>query len=1068
MIGAILRFSLEQRVLVLALVLLMAGIGVWALSTLPVDAFPDLTNIQVNVVTEAPGLAPAEVEQLVTFPIESAMMGIPRTEQVRSISKFGLSIVTVVFEDDVDLYFARQRVAERLQEVKARLPEGVEPTLGPVATAFGEIYQYTVEGEGYSLMELKTLHDWVIRPQLRTIPGVSEVNSWGGFIRQYHVLVDPERLLAYNLTVRDVYEAIARSNANFGGGYIERGAEAYIVRGLGRLRSEDDLRHVTLTARAGVPVRVADVATVTVGPALRHGAVTKNGRGEVVSGMVIMTKGENSKRVIERITERIREIERTLPPGVRIIPFYDQTELIRRTTRTVAMNLLKGGMLVILILALFLHDVRAAFIVAAVIPLSMLAAFIGMRALGLSANLMSLGAIDFGLLVDGAIVIVENFVRRRQGDLRSATEVMRESAQEVARPMVFGVFIILAVYWPILTLQGMEARMFRPMVLTVSLAIFASLVLALTFVPALTSLLGARMSAPPERLFSRVRRHYRRLLLKALHRRGATVGMAVLLIAFAILILLRLGTEFMPELDEGALLIETRRLPSISLTESVEIASRIERLLLEFPEIETVVTKIGRPDLATEAMGIYQGDVYVLLAPRERWRRARTREELIAALDQRLREIPGVTYNFTQPLAMRLDEVVSGVRSDVAVKLFGDDPETLLELARRIQSLLERVPGAADVQIEPMLGAQELRLEVNWAEVARFGLSVEDIAQLVETAVGGTIATQIIPTTGTPRDSGDRVGASSALQNATGNPPGFSAPRVDVLVRLAEAHRRDPQAIGQLLIQAPGGERVPLSRVARLTTAEGPEVINRENATRRIVIQANVRGRDLGGFVAEAQEVLRRELRLPPGYYITWGGQFENQQRAMRRLRVVVPLVIFVIFLLLMSTFDDLPRALLIMVNLPFALVGGVAALWIRGLNVSLSAAVGFIALFGIAVLNGLVMVSAITRLREQGAPLRHAVVKGATLRLRPVLMTALVASLGFVPMAVSTSPGAEVQRPLATVVIGGLVSSTVLTLLVLPVLYEWMERARKTTLRGPQVGPSAQREPSPTIELSA
>ncbi len=1034
MIGAVIRFSLEQRVLVLALVLLMAGIGVWALSTLPVDAFPDLTNIQVNVVTEAPGLAPAEVEQLVTFPIESAMMGIPRTEQVRSISKFGLSIVTVVFEDDVDLYFARQRVAERLQEVKARLPEGVEPTLGPVATAFGEIYQYTVEGEGYSLMELKTLHDWVIRPQLRTIPGVSEVNSWGGFTRQYHVLVDPERLLAYNLTLREVHEAIARSNANFGGGYIERGAEAYVVRGLGRLRSEDDLRTVIITARAGVPVRVADVATVTVGPALRHGAVTKNGRGEVVSGMVIMTKGENSKRVIERVTERIREIERTLPPGVRIVPFYDQTELIRRTTRTVATNLIKGGLLVILVLFLFLHDLRAACIVTTVIPLSMLAAFIGMRALGLSANLMSLGAIDFGLLVDGAIVIIENFVRRRREDLRSATEVMRESAQEVARPMVFGVFIILAVYWPILALHGMEARMFRPMVLTISLAIFASLVLALTFVPALASLLGARMSAPSERLFSCARRHYRRLLLKALHRRGVTVGTAALLIALAFFILLRLGTEFMPELDEGALLIETRRLPSISLTESVEIAGRIERLLLEFPEIETVVTKIGRPDLATEAMGIYQGDVYVGLAPREQWRSARTREELIAALDERLRQIPGVTYNFTQPLAMRLDEVVSGVRSDVAVKLFGDDPETLLQLAQRIQRLLERIPGAADVQIEPMLGAQELRLEVNRAEMARFGLSVEDIAQLVETAVGGTIATQIIPTTGTP----------NTTQNATGNSSGFSAPRVDVLVRLSEAHRRDPQAIGQLLIHAPGGERVPLGRVARLTTAEGPEVINRENATRRIVIQANVRGRDLGGFVAEAQEVLRRELRLPPGYYITWGGQFENQQRAMRRLRVVVPLVIFIIFLLLMSTFDDLPRALLIMVNLPFALVGGVAALWIRGLNVSLSAAVGFIALFGIAVLNGLVMVSAITRLREQGASLRQAVVEGATLRLRPVLMTALVASLGFVPMAVSTAPGAEVQRPLATVVIGGLVSSTALTLLVLPVLYEWMERTRK------------------------
>nr|BAL53881.1 cation efflux system protein [uncultured Acidobacteriota bacterium] len=1054
MIQALIRFSLEQRVLVLALTLLVAGIGLWALSTLPIEAFPDLTNIQVNVVTEAPGLAPAEVEQLVTFPIESAMMGIPRTEQVRSISKFGLSIVTIVFEDGVDIYFARQRVAERLQEVKARLPEGVEPTLGPVATAFGEIYQYTVEGEGYSLMELKTLHDWVIRPQLRTIPGVSEVNSWGGFIRQYHVLVDPERLLAYNLTLRDVEEAIARSNANFGGGYVERGAEAYVIRGLGRLRSEEDLRQVIVTAKAGVPVRVADVATVTVGPALRHGAVTKNGRGEVVSGMVIMTKGENAKRVIERITERIREIERTLPPGVRIVPFYDQTELIRRTTRTVAANLIKGGLLVILMLFLFLHDLRAAITVAAVIPLSMLAAFIGMRALGLSANLMSLGAIDFGLIVDGAVVVIENFVRRRAlwasgggdgsaGDA-AATRIMRESALEVARPMVFGVFIILAVYWPIFALQGMEARMFRPMALTVSLAIFASLILALTFVPALGSLLGARMGAPrPERMLERARRLYRRTLLAILERRRLTVSVAVLLVALAIFALLRLGTEFMPELDEGALLIETRRLPSISLTESVEIAGRIERLLLEFPEVETVVTKIGRPDVATEAMGIYQGDVYVLLKPRQQWRSAQTREELIEAMDRKLRQIPGVTYNFTQPLAMRLDEVVSGVRSDVAVKLFGDDPETLLELAEQIRRVLERVPGAADVQIEPLLGARELRLELNRAEMARFGISVDDVARLVETALGGKVATQII---------------SDNLMRADGNPATrsgqtFSAPRVDVLVRLPEAHRRDPDAIGQLLLQAPGGERVPLARLARITTAEGPEIINRENATRRIVIQSNVRGRDLGSFVAHAQELLRQEMRFPPGYYVMWGGQFENQQRAMRRLRVVVPLVLFLIFLLLFSTFDDLPRALLIMVDLPFALVGGVAALWIRGLNLSLSAAVGFIALFGIAVLNGLVMVSAINRLREHGASLRRAVIEGATMRLRPVVMTALVASLGFIPMATSTAPGAEVQRPLATVVIGGLISSTALTLFVLPVLYEWMERKRRKTER---------REPSP------
>jgi heavy metal efflux system protein len=1016
MLRALIEFSIRQRLLVLGLTLLLAGAGLYALSRIPIDAFPDLTNNQVNVITEVPGMAAAEVEQLVTYPIESALMGIRNTEQLRSVSKFGLSIITVVFPDDVDTYFARQLVNERLQEARARIPQGLEPTMGPVATAFGEVWQYVVEGRGWSAMDLKTLHDWDIRPQLRNVPGVSEVNSWGGFVRQYQVLVAPDRLLAYGLTLGDVHAALAASNANFGGSYVERGAEGYTVRGLGRFKSEDDIRSVVVKAAAGVPVLVRDVAAVEIGPATRHGAVTKDGGGEVVSGMVIMVKGENSKAVIERVEQRVREIEKTLPAGVKLTPFYEQTALVNRTTRTVATNLIEGGLLVVLVLFLFLHNVRASLIVALVIPLSMLVAFIGMKVFGVSANLMSLGAIDFGLIVDGAVVMVENFISRlgagtRRGDVR---ESVRRSALEVARPILFGVVIIIAVYLPIFTLEGLEARMFRPMALTVCAALAGSLLLTLTFVPALSSLALKPQphAARHERVIEALRAAYVRQLGHALRRRRLTLGGSLLLVALAAGSMTFLGTEFMPKLDEGALLIETRRLPSVSLTESVNIATMVEKAVGEFPEVETVVTKLGRPDLATEAMGIYQGDVYVMLKPREQWRTARTKEELIERMDEKLREVPGVAYNFTQPLAMRLDEVISGVKADVAVKLFGDDPATLEREAEKIRRVLSRVPGAADVQIETLGGASELHIEPDRAEMARYGLRVEDVREVVETAVGGRAATEVI--------DGRR--------------------RFNVVVRLPEELRRETDAIKALLVPAPGGERVTLGQVASIKTAEGPEVINRENAERRIVVQSNVRGRDIGGFVAEARAAVEREVKLPTGYHVSWGGEFENQQRAMSRLYVVVPLALFLIFLLLFSAFGSLKQALLVIVNVPLALVGGVAALWLRDLNLSLSASVGFIALFGVAVLNGLVMVSYINRLREDGLPLHEAVCEGAGARLRPVLMTALVASLGFVPMALSTAPGAEVQRPLATVVIGGLITSTLLTLFVLPTLYEWVE----------------------------
>jgi heavy metal efflux pump (cobalt-zinc-cadmium) len=1017
MIRALIEFSLRQRLLILALTLLLAGAGVYAFSSLPIDAFPDLTNNQVNIVTEARGMAAAEVEQLITYPVESAMMGIRGAEEVRSISKFGLSIITIVFSDSVDTYFARQVVNERLQEAKTRIPEDLQPTLGPVATAFGEVYQYVIEGEDHNAMELKTLHDWTVKPQLRSVPGVNEVNSWGGFVKQYHVLVEPQRLLAYNLTLRDLYHALSMSNSNFGGSYIERGSEGYTVRGLGRFdgeHAEEQIRQVVIKSSAGVPVLVKDVATVEVGPAVRQGAVTKDGRGEVVSGMVIMSKGENSKAVIERVQDRVSKIEKTLPANVKLTPFYQQTTLVNSTIRTVATNLIEGGLLVIIVLFLFLYNIRASLIVASVIPLSMLAAFIGMKAFGVTANLMSLGAIDFGLMVDGAVVMIENFTSRlNQNGAKTRDEVariVRRGAFEVARPIAFGVLIIIAVYLPIFALQGLEARMFRPMALTVCCALVGALVLTMTFAPAMASFaLKPRHHGGHERLLTALQDRYRGVLARLMRKRRLTIGAALVVVSIAVGAIKFLGTEFMPQLDEGALLIETRRLPSVSLTQSVEIAAMVEKVVREFPEVETVVTKIGRPDLATEAMGVYQGDVYVILKPKEQWTTVGTKEELIEKLDEKLKDVPGVVYNFTQPLAMRLDEVISGVKADVAVKLFGDDPAALEREARKIENILRRVRGSADVQTEALGGAGELQIVVNRAEMARYGLRVEDVKELIETAVGGGVTTEVI--------DGRR--------------------RFDVVVRLPEAWRREVETIRALLVPTPGGERVTLGQVADIRLAEGPEVINREDAQRRLVIQSNVRGRDIGGFVAEAQGLIERDVRLPAGYYITWGGEFENTQRAMKRLYIVVPLALLLIFLLLYSTFNSLRYAALIIANVPFALVGGVAAVWLRGLNLSLSTAVGFIALFGVAVLNGLVMVSHINGLRENGVKLREAVLEGASARLRPVLMTALVASLGFVPMALSTAPGAEVQRPLATVVIGGLISSTLLTLFVLPTLYE-------------------------------
>ncbi len=1013
MLHRIIDFHLRHRFFILVGLIGLVGGGLWVMLHISIDAFPDLTNNQVVVITECPAMAPTEVEQLVTFPIETALMGMPRTEGVRSISKLGLSMVTVVFEDSVNTYFARQLVNERLQEARSRIPRGLEPSLGPVATAFGEVYQYTLEGPGYSPMDLKTLHEWQVKLQLRTVPGVNEVNTWGGETQQYAIEVDPVRLQRYGITLRDIFQRIQENNANFGGGYIEHASEQYTVRGIGRTLDVRDLENIVVLAQKGTPVLLRDVAAITRNAMQRQGAVLRDGKGETVSGMAIMLKGENGLRVIDLVKRRLASIR--LPQGVRIIPFYDQSTVIEGTIHTVKKNLVEAGVLVIAVLLLFLGNIPAALIVAAVIPLSLLVGFIGMAAFGISANLMSLGAIDFGMIVDGAVVMMENSVRRlvRNPDDKdfSALERVRSAAHEVARPIVFAVAIIVAVYMPILFFEGLEGRMFRPMAITVCSALLGSLIFALTVVPTAASIaLRKGVHEHKEGWFLKLRNAYVVTLQYVLDHRLVTVSVSVAAVAAALGSLVWIGSEFMPKLDEGSLLIQTRKLPGISLTESAELSSRVERAVMRYPEVTGVVSKLGRPDLATEAMGIYEADVYVLLKPVGQWTTARNKEQLVAHMAKDLEEIPGVAYNFTQPMAMRLDEVVSGIKADVAVKIFGENPRTLEQLAERALRILSTVPGAADTQMEIISGVAELRVEVNRQALARYGLNVSDIRELIESVVAGSQVSEMI--------EGQR--------------------RFPIVVRMPERYRRDVEAIRLLMVQAPGGEHVPLGSLARVEVARGPEVVSRENGQRRIVVQANVRGTDLGSFVAGAQRRINDELTLPAGYSIEWGGQFENQQRAMRRLMIVLPASVLIIFGLLFATFDSVPQALLILLNVPFALVGGIAALWLRGLNLNLSASIGFIALFGVAVLNGIVMVSYINQLRAEGKRCREALIEGAAARLRPVLMTAMVASLGFVPMAIATTTGAEVQRPLATVVIGGLVTATLLTLFLLPVLYPW------------------------------
>jgi cobalt-zinc-cadmium resistance protein CzcA len=1014
MLNRIIDLTLSYRWLVLLGIAVLLGAGGFALYTIPVEAFPDLTNNQVVVVTNAPSLPPSEVEQLVTFPIERVMLGLPDKLEVRSLSKLGLSMVTIVFDDSVAMYFARQLVSERLQQISTALPRGIQPVLGLPSTAFGELYQYTLSGP-MSPMDLKDLHEWVIKPQLRTLPGVSEINAWGGQTKQFQIIVDPALLNQYGITLHDVEKRVEENNSNFGGGYIEHAGEQYTLLGTGRAVEPRDFGNIVLASKNGTPLLLRDVAAVRIGPAPPEGATLRN--GETVSGMVIMLKGENGKQLIERVKEKIAAMK--LPSGVKLVPFYDQSFVIDGTIHTVEKNLFEGFILVTIVLLVFLGNIRAAIITAAVIPFSMLISFLGMRLFGISANLMSLGAIDFGMIVDGAVVMMENSVHRLEENRGSETQLesIREAAHEVARPMTFAVFIIIAVYLPILFLQGLEGRMFRPMAITVCAALAGSLLLALTLVPLLASFSFERYvprrisTKETPNLMERLSRIYERSLAWAMNHSILTGGVAVLILLVSLGSLYYIGTEFMPKLDEGSILVETRKLPGISLTESVAISKRIEQRLRQFPEIADVVIKIGRPDFATEAMGINEGDTYLLLRPMETWTRFHSKEELIREVAKSLDGVPGVAYSFTQPMAMRIDETISGVKADLAIKVFGDDFGKLDEIGQQALRVVASVRGAAEAQMEITSGVAELSVQVDRDALARYGLNVTDVEQAV--ASGG---------------SGDLISEVEDGQK-----------RYTVSLRLPDRYRTDLDAMRKIPLRAPGGEQVTLEQVARLQLRRGPELINREEGQRRIVVMSNVRSRDLGSFVAEVRAKIDRQVSLPPGYYIEYGGQFENQQRATRRLTLIVPVAIALIFVLLYLTFASAKLALLVVCNIPLALVGGIAALWIRGMNLNLSASIGFIALFGVAMLNGVVLVSSINQMSVSGLSVREAVLSGARRRLRPVLITAFVASFGFIPMALATSTGAEVQRPLATVVIGGLFSSTVLTLFQLPVLYEWI-----------------------------
>lgn len=1048
MLDKILNFSIQHRWLIMIAVAGIAVLGIFNFNKLPIDAVPDITNVQVQINTEAPAMSPLEVEKQITFTVETAMGGIPGVLYTRSLSRYGLSQVTVVFVDGTNIYFARQLVNERLQEAKGNLPPTAgEPTMGPISTGLGEIYSWTIEAEPgatkpdglpYTSTDLREIQDWVVKPQLRTVPGVTEVNTIGGYEKQFHVTPDPTKLVSYGLSFHDVMEGLSRNNTSAGAGYIEHKGEQYLIRVPGLVSNISDIQNIIVGEDDGTPIFIRDVANVDLGKQLRTGAATENGE-EVVLGSVFMLMGENSRTVAKRVGDKMEEVNRSLPEGVIARTVRDRTQLVDATLRTVRNNLFEGAVLVVVVLFVLVGNFRAALLVSLTIPLSMLFAVTGMVQSKISGNLMSLGAIDFGIIVDGAVVMVENIIRRfaeRQqhlGRVLSRGERLEEafeSAREVAKPTLFGVGIIMIVYLPILTLEGVEGKMFLPMAETVLLALGGALIFTFTFIPAgIAIFLSGRISEKESIIVRGAKRVYEPLLHGAIRNRWAVVTVATAFIAFCLLVSTRMGSEFIPQLDEGDMAVQAMRIPSTSLSQAVEMQNHLEKAILTVPEVERVYAQTGTQEVATDPMPPSVSDVFIIMKPRSAWSDPdKLKTTLVKEVESAIADLPGNNYEFTQPIQMRFNELISGIRSDVAVKIFGDDLDVMLKSGQQIASILQDIPGAADVKVDQVSGLPILTIDIDRNSVARYGLNIADVQEVVEVAVGGTSVGEVY--------QGDR--------------------RFELVVRLPEEVRRDVEALEFLPIPLPDRNEsasgakfasfafssesdpgyVTLGAIANISIAEGPNQISRENGKRRVVVQANVRGRDIGSFVEDAQRRINAEVKLPAGYWKTWGGQFENLLAAKERLLFVVPVALLLIFALLFATFNSIKDSILVFTGIPLALTGGILTLWFRGIPLSISAGVGFIALSGIAVLNGLVMVSFINKLRDEGLPLEDAISRGALTRLRPVLMTALVASLGFVPMAIATGSGAEVQRPLATVVIGGILSSTFLTLVVLPALY--------------------------------
>lgn len=1044
MFEKIIRLAIENRWLVLLIVLGIAGLGIYNYKRLPIEAVPDITNVQVQINTKAAGFSPLEVEQRITYPIETVMAGLPHLEQTRSLSRYGLSQVTVIFEDGTDIYFARQLINQRIQEAKDKLPPNITPEMGPISTGLGEIYLWIVEakegakkldGTPYTPDDLREIQDWIIKPQLRNVAGVTEINTSGGFVKQYLVAPIPEKLASYGLTMGNLVSALERNNINASAGYIEKQGEQYLVRAPGQLRSMEDIENIIISTVQGVPIHVADVGRVVMGRQLRTGASTENGQ-EVVLGTVFMLIGQNSRTVSQAVNKKMIEISRSLPEGIVLKTVYDRTVLVDKAISTVKRNLTEGALLVVAILFLFLGNIQAAIITALVIPLAMLFTFTGMVTYQVSANLMSLGALDFGIIIDGAVVIVENCVRRlahvqaHKGRLLTPNERFKEvftASKEARRALLFGQLIIMVVYLPIFALTGVEAKMFHPMAFTVVTALIGAMLLSITFIPASVAILMRYPISEKENLLMQAAKHiYAVLLSYVMRNKGVVLTFALVSILLSGLLVTKMGSEFIPSLNEGDFAFQSLRIPGTSLTQSLSMQKKIETSLkAQFPEIQRVFASTGTPEVASDPMPPNLSDGYIMLNPHENWPQpSKSRETLLSEIQAVANKIPGNVYEFSQPIQLRFNELVSGVRSDVAVRVFGDDMVVLNTLATQILEVIEHISGASDAKVEQTTGLSTLTINIDRHKASRYGVNVSDIQDTITTAIGGTKAGTLF--------EGDR--------------------RFDIVVRLSDELRNDVEALKRLPIFLPSEQNsknayIPLAELATIDLMQAPNQISRENGKRRVVVTANIRGRDLGSFVEEAQHQVQQQIKIPAGYWISWGGQFEQLQSASKRLQIVIPIALALVFTLLFMMFNNVKDGLLVFSGIPFALTGGLIALWLRDIPMSISAAVGFIALSGVAVLNGLVMISFIRNLRDEGLPLYQAIYEGSLTRLRPVLMTALVASLGFIPMAIATETGAEVQRPLATVVIGGILSSTMLTLLVLPILYWFAHLKEERTL---------------------